>query len=101
MAKTTFTIFRGTKTKDIQPDTTIRELRPKDVLVEITHAGLCGTDRIFRPNGIALGHEGAGIVRQIGDQVTTLKPGDRVGLSWIQKVCGFCEQCLTSELLVC
>jgi D-arabinose 1-dehydrogenase-like Zn-dependent alcohol dehydrogenase len=97
MTKTTFNIFRGTKTKDIIPDTTTRDLRPKDVFIEMTHAGLCGTDRIFRPNGIALGHEGAGTVRQVGDQVTSVKPGDRVGLSWVQKVCSSCEQCLTSE----
>lgn len=96
MAKITFDIFRSTKTKEIKPDTTTRELRPKDVLVEITHAGLCGTDRVLRSNGMALGHEGAGVVRQVGDQVATIKPGERVGLSWIQKVCGVCDQCLTS-----
>lgn len=96
MTKTTFNIFRGSQTtNDIVPDTTTRDLGAHDVFIEITHAALCGTDRLFRHNGMALGHEGAGVVRQVGDQVTSLKPGDAVGLSWIQKVCGMCDQCMT------
>ncbi|KAL1961667.1 hypothetical protein VTN77DRAFT_1342 [Rasamsonia byssochlamydoides] len=101
MPKTTFNIFRGSSSKEIVPDTTTRDLRPHDVFIEITHASLCGTDRLFLHNGMALGHEGAGVVRQVGEQVTALKPGDAVGLSWIRKVCGTCDQCMTDKDQYC
>ena len=60
---------------------------PKDgeVLVEIKATGICHTDEFTRsgddPEGIfpaILGHEGAGIVLEVGNGVTTLKPGDHV-----------------------
>ena len=60
---------------------------PKDgeVLVEIKATGICHTDEFTRsgddPEGIfpaILGHEGAGIVLEVGEGVTTLKPGDHV-----------------------
>ena len=56
-----------------------------EVLVEIKATGICNTDAYTLsgadPEGIfpaILGHEGAGIVREVGAGVTTLKPGDHV-----------------------
>lgn len=67
-------------------------LKPGQVLVEITHSGVChtqvletrghrGEDR-FLPH--CLGHEGSGIVREVAAGVSRVKPGDAVILSWIK-----------------
>ena len=44
---------------------------------------------------MALGHEGAGVVEQIGPHVKSVKVGDRVGYGYIHKICGQCESCLS------
>ena len=61
------------------------ELRQDEVLVEVAAAGICHTDLICRdqwypvPFPSVFGHEGAGVVARVGDAVTGLGPGDRVG----------------------
>lgn len=81
---------------------TIEELTVPDpegdeVLVEITAASLCHTDvhiargHIPRPMPIAMGHEGAGIVRGVGPDVETVEPGDHVVLG--RTTCGRCAPC--------
>jgi aryl-alcohol dehydrogenase len=68
---------------------TIEELelespRADEVVVRIVATGLCHTDLVVRdqyypvPLPVVLGHEGAGVVDQVGDRVTKVKPGDRV-----------------------
>ena len=78
---------------------TIEEIQvasPKknEVLVEIKAAGLCHTDydslNWARP--LVLGHEGAGIVKEIGEGVEGVKVGDHVALNWAIP-CGGCFQC--------
>ena len=70
----------------------IPALKPGQVLVEVAYSGVCqsqllevrgkrGPDR-FLPH--TLGHEGSGIVAEVGPDVTKVKPGDRVVLSWIK-----------------
>lgn len=70
----------------------IPELKPGQVLVNMVFSGVChtqlsearglrGPDR-FIPH--AMGHEGSGVVAQVGEGVTKVKPGDRVVLSWIK-----------------
>lgn len=61
-------------------------LKPREVLVKITHSGLCGTDLFYIPYGCALGHEGVGVVEKIGDEVTLHKVGDRVGGGYLRSV---------------
>lgn len=69
-----YTVFRGSNDGSIVKTRTQRpELTDHEVLVKITHSGLCGTDEHYRRAGIALGHEGAGIVETIGPHVTSLK----------------------------
>lgn len=71
--------------------------RPDEVLVRITGVGLCHTDLVARdqfiPIGLPaiLGHEGAGVVEQVGERVTKVRPGDRVVLSFAS--CGHCPRC--------
>lgn len=57
-----FTVFKGSKEGKIVEATTEREIGHDEVLVRITHSGLCGTDEHFLKQDMALGHEGAGLV---------------------------------------
>lgn len=89
---------------------TIEELeldnpQPDEVLVRIVATGLCHTDLIVRDQyypvalPAVLGHEGAGIVEQVGDRITKVKPGDRVVLSYLS--CGHCVNCQKGDLSYC
>jgi S-(hydroxymethyl)glutathione dehydrogenase/alcohol dehydrogenase len=71
---------------------TIPSLKPGQVLVEVAYSGVChtqlseargkrGPDR-FLPH--TMGHEGSGIVREIGQGVNKVKEGDRVVMSWLK-----------------
>ncbi|KAJ5093139.1 Polyketide synthase enoylreductase [Penicillium angulare] len=91
----TFEVFRGSKEGKIVTDTTTRTLEPTEVYIETTHSGLCGTDEHALHTGMVLGHEGVGIVRQLGRDVKDVKVGDRVGFGYTHYVCGTCEKCLS------
>lgn len=73
------------------------DLQPHEVLVEVKAAGLCHTDLSVASGGLpfplpgVLGHEGAGVVTEIGSAVTRVKPGDAVVLSFTS--CGRCANC--------
>jgi S-(hydroxymethyl)glutathione dehydrogenase/alcohol dehydrogenase len=49
---------------------------------------------------VVLGHESAGVVEAVGDQVTYVQPGDHV-ISCLSVYCGNCEHCLTGHLSLC
>jgi len=75
-----------------------------EVLIKVVATGVCHTDAVARdlgvsPYPIVLGHEGAGIVERIGENVTSLAPGDHVVVSFAH--CGRCENCLTGRPTVC
>ena len=86
MLPTTNSVFRGVDGV-IQkvPAWTRTALGPKEVLVKITHSGLCGTDIHYIPHGAALGHEGVGFVEAIGNDVTAFKVGDRAGGGYLRR----------------
>jgi len=73
-------------------EVTLDELQPHEVLVRIAGVGICHTDLAIRDSGLyapgVLGHEGAGVIEQVGEAVTGLSPGDHVVLSY-----GSCRQC--------
>ncbi len=73
-----------------------------EVLVSIKAAGICHTDYDSLRWGkkVILGHEGAGIVQAVGNQVSTVKPGDKVLLNW-SVPCGTCFQCLEGNQHIC
>jgi propanol-preferring alcohol dehydrogenase len=71
------------------------------ILVKIMASGVCHTD-LHAINGdwpvkptlpFIPGHEGAGIVVAVGDDVTSIKMGDRVGVPWLHTACGHCDYC--------
>jgi S-(hydroxymethyl)glutathione dehydrogenase / alcohol dehydrogenase len=79
---------------------------PGEVLVELRAAGVCHSD-LHPARGdwpmkvpVVLGHEGAGIVREVGPSVTTLKAGDHVVLSWAP-ACGECPSCREGRAVLC
>jgi len=79
---------------------------PREVLVEIAAAGLCHSD-LSAINGsrpwplpIVLGHEAAGIVREIGAGVDDLQAGDHVVFSYVP-VCGRCAMCVNGRGHLC
>lgn len=72
---------------------------PTDAIVKMTRTTICGTDlHILKGDvptcepGRILGHEGVGVIEQVGAAVDTLKPGDHVLISCIT-ACGRCEYC--------
>ncbi|KAF4976587.1 hypothetical protein FZEAL_6765 [Fusarium zealandicum] len=88
-------VFRGSAEGKIRSDDVSRQLKDHEVYIETTHSGVCGTDKLYLPSGIALGHEGIGIVRQVGSGVTTTEVGQRVGFGYTHEICGNCDNCCT------
>jgi D-arabinose 1-dehydrogenase-like Zn-dependent alcohol dehydrogenase len=68
-----FTVYRGSKEGKVVKGTTSKEVGPDEVLVKVEFSGLCGTDLHYKSIDMGLGHEGAGVVRQLGEAVKTLK----------------------------
>lgn len=78
------------------------DLRPDEVYVRIEAAGVCHTDanmQVMVPMPAVVGHEGVGIVEEVGSGVFDVKPGDRVIISW--PACGACSNCLTGKRYIC
>ena len=79
---------------------------PGEALVKVLSCGVCHTDLHYREGGISddfpflLGHEAAGIVEAVGDDVTGVAPGDFVVLNW-RAVCHECRACLRGEPWYC
>ncbi len=78
-----------------------------DVLVRVRAAGICHTDVHYRagtspihPLPRTLGHEIAGLVEQVGNQVTTVKVGDRVCVHYVLS-CGYCYYCTSGNEQFC
>jgi len=71
---------------------------PGEALVRVQASGVCHTDLHYREGGIGddfpyfLGHEAAGVVEAVGDDVTDVAPGDFVIVNW-RAVCGQCRAC--------
>lgn len=101
MAPETQHVFRGVEGQAKQVTAELPSLGPYDVLVKITHSSLCGTDVAYLPYGLALGHEGVGIVEKIGDSVTQFKVGDRAGGGYHRGSCGHCSYCLKGQDIWC
>ncbi|MCV2491585.1 alcohol dehydrogenase catalytic domain-containing protein [Geodermatophilus sp. YIM 151500] len=89
---------------DTVPDPVITD--PTDVVVEITSTGICGSDlhlievmAPFMTVGDVMGHEPMGVVREVGPEVTAVRPGDRVVVPFNIScgTCWMCEQGLQSQ----
>ncbi|MGD7009518.1 NAD(P)-dependent alcohol dehydrogenase [Metabacillus sp. 84] len=91
-----------------EAEITRRDLDSKDVLIEIKFAGICHSD-IHTAHGewgevnypLVPGHEIAGIVTDVGPEVTKYKVGDRVGVGCMVDSCGECENCRKGDEQYC
>ncbi len=85
-----------------------RDLQPHDVLIEIKFCGICHSD-IHHVRGewreetfpLIPGHEIAGIVSEVGSEVTKYKVGDRVGVGCMVDSCRECKHCHNGEEQYC
>lgn len=114
-----YTVYKGDKSGRIVRSQAHREdLAPDEVLLKITHAGLCGTDEHYKFADMVLGHEGVGIVQQVGSEVNIFKvyvlfraaalslcsrqiSGDRAGWGYLHNCCMHCDQCLSGNEMFC
>lgn len=88
-------------------DTKLRPLKYGEALLEMEYCGVCHTDLHVKngdfgdETGRITGHEGIGIVKQVGEGVTSLKIGDRASVAWFFKGCGHCEYCVSGNETLC
>jgi S-(hydroxymethyl)glutathione dehydrogenase / alcohol dehydrogenase len=79
---------------------------PGRIRVKLAAAGVCHSDlslsngTLRQPAPAVLGHEGAGTVVDVGEDVTSVAPGDRVVLNWAPS-CGACHYCGLGEVWLC
>ena len=87
-------------------DIVIPDPGPNDVVVKVQATGVCHTDLAYRDGDIEdafpflLGHETAGVVETIGEDVTHVQEGDFVVLNW-RAVCGECRACRKGDTKNC
>ncbi|KAL1847443.1 hypothetical protein Plec18167_005166 [Paecilomyces lecythidis] len=87
--------------KVMQKTSELPPIKADEVLVKVTHSGFCGSDLHMLGLPVVLGHEGIGIIEEIGTGVTRFKIGDRVGYGPINSTCGLCEFCCTGRDSYC
>lgn len=86
----------------------VKTLKPAEVAIDVTHCGICHSD-VHVADGdwskdvfpVVPGHEVVGTVKQVGDAVTHLKVGQRVGVGWQCGSCGTCEWCERGQENAC
>jgi len=85
-------------------EVTVESPGANEVLVRMVASGICHTDlsavRDARACPVVLGHEGAGIVEEVGTNVAHVRPGDHVVINW-QAKCGTCRRCATGRPDLC
>ena len=87
-------------------DLSVDKPAANEVLVQVVNAGLCHSDLHFMDANwetalpAVLGHESAGLVQAVGDDVAYVKPGDHV-ITCLSVFCGQCEHCLTGRPNLC
>lgn len=88
-------------------DKTLRPLEYGEALLQMECCGVCHTDLHVKNGdfgdrtGVILGHEGIGVVKEIGPGVTSLQPGDRASVAWFYQGCGHCDYCNTGNETLC
>ena len=83
----------------------LAEIQPDEVLIKVVATGICHSDEALRvgdakfPLPAVLGHEGAGIIEQVGSAVKHFEVGDQVVMSY--KYCGHCTSCRSGRPAAC
>jgi Zn-dependent alcohol dehydrogenase len=91
---------------EIRTDVEVESPRSGEVKIRMAASGVCHSD-LSMQNGtmmaatpIVLGHEGAGVIEEVGEGVTGLAPGDHVVISWVPQ-CGECFFCTRGQPQLC
>ena len=99
-------VFHGPRQPLTIEDVNMDRPMAHEILVRTVASGVCHSDLHYvdglyplSPPAI-LGHEAAGIVVEVGEQVTYVQPGDHV-IAWLSLFCGSCEKCLTGHPNLC
>ena len=88
-------------------DKKLRPLGHGEALLQMECCGVCHTDLHVKngdfgdKTGVILGHEGVGVVKEVGPGVTSLKIGDRASVAWFFQGCGHCEYCISGNETLC
>jgi len=104
--KTRAAILRGTGQDFEIAELDLDPPKAGEVLIRYVAAGLCHSDEHLRHGDLVPrfplvgGHEGAGVIEEVGEGVTRLKPGDHVICSFLP-VCGHCRWCSTGRSNLC
>lgn len=97
-----FTVYKGSESGKVVKSTTEKPALKGDyVQLRVTASGLCGTDLHYNKADMGLGHEGVGVVEELGPDCTILKKGDRVGWGYEHNSCGHCQECLRGNETFC
>lgn len=103
---TTAAVLEGIGRELVVQDVSLASPGRGEVRVRVEASGVCHSDWNAvtgvspTPLPAVLGHEGAGVVEEVGADVTTVSVGDRVVLSWLP-TCGRCRRCLEGRLSLC
>ena len=95
-------VFHGPNLPLSIEDVELDKPQDREVLIKTVASGVCHSDLHFvdgfypYPAPAVLGHEAAGIVEEVGKQVTYVKPGDHV-ICCLSVFCGNCEQCMSGH----
>ena len=99
-------VLHAVNTPLIVEDVSLQKPGPREVLIRTRVAGLCHSDLHFmeglypHPLPAVLGHESAGVVEQVGSDVTYVQPGDHV-VTCLSVFCGTCDNCTTGRTVLC
>src|SRR4051812_25311264 len=92
---------------EIREDVEVESPRAGEVKIRMGASGVCHSDLSMQngtlfggPTPIVLGHEGAGVVEEIGEGVSSVAPGDHVVISWVP-MCGECYFCRHDQGYLC
>jgi S-(hydroxymethyl)glutathione dehydrogenase / alcohol dehydrogenase len=90
---------------DVRDGVHLIEPSAHEVVVDLHSAGLCASDTMLANTPtqrfpMVLGHEGAGIVSEVGSAVTSVVPGNHVIIDWISP-CGMCRPCVRGQEYLC
>ena len=103
--KITAAVTRATRSPMTLETLDLDAPRDEEILVRVVATGVCHTDIAMRdqafpvPQPVVLGHEGAGVVTQVGAAVTSVVPGDHVVMSY--NSCGACPSCAAGAATYC
>lgn len=97
---------KGTKLEEFEYE--LGELSPTQIDVRVESCGICHSDISMLKNDwgmsdypIVPGHEVIGIVEEVGELVTNLEKGDRVGIGWQSGACMTCHTCMSGDHNLC